>query len=52
MNLWDILILLTIAGILVIAVLSARKRKLSGKNHCGSCCQSCGLCREKPDCPQ
>ena len=34
MNLWDILILLAIAGIAVFAFLAARKRKASGKSSC------------------
>ena len=42
MNIWDILILLAVAGIAVFGFLRARKQKASGKGCCGDCCQ-CGL---------
>ena len=46
MNLWDILILLAIAGIAFFAFLAARKRKASGKSSCCGCsCEGCGLCK-------
>lgn len=41
MNLWDILILLIVAGAVVLTVFLSRRRKASGK---GSCCDSCGSC--------
>ena len=44
MNLWDILILLAVAGAAVFGFLKARKRKKSGKTCCGGSCGTCDLC--------
>jgi hypothetical protein len=41
MNIWDILILLAVAGIAFLAFFRARKRKAEGKS---SCCGNCSLC--------
>ena len=41
MNIWDILILLVIAGIAGFAFYRTRKRKAEGKS---SCCGNCSLC--------
>ena len=42
MNIWDILILLLVAGMVYLAVRAVR----SGK----SCCRDCGGCARKCDC--
>ena len=44
MNMWDILILLAIAGIGVVAFLRVRKRKAEGKSSCCGSCSGCSLC--------
>ena len=41
MNLWDILILLAVAGAVALGVVRTRRRKASGR---GGCCESCGSC--------
>lgn len=41
MNIWDILILLVIAGTAGFAFYRTRKRKAEGKS---SCCGNCSLC--------
>ncbi len=43
MNLWDILILLTVAAALILAAVRIRKCKKNGKGCCGSC-EGCSLC--------
>ena len=43
MNIWDILILLVIAGVAARAFFRVRKRKAEGKSSCGG---SCSLCRD------
>lgn len=52
MNIFDILILLAVAGIALFGLLRARKRKCCGKGCCGTCtgCEACALCagRKKP----
>ena len=53
MNLWDILILLAIAGIAVCAFFIKKKTKAAGKSSCCGCsCESCGLCRDQSGKPQ
>ena len=44
MNLWDILILLAIAGVAVFAFFRVRKRKAEGKSSCCGNCSGCSLC--------
>ena len=47
MNVYDILILLTVAGAAAFAVLSVRRRKKTGKGCCGNC-EGCMLnCRSR-----
>ena len=52
MNIFDILILLAVAGIALFGLLRVRKRKRCGKGCCGTCtgCEACALCagRKKP----
>lgn len=48
MNVFDILILLAVAGIALFGFVRARKRKAAGKSCCGSSCETCGLCRNHP----
>ena len=43
MNIWDILILLAVAGVAFLAFFRARKRKAEGKICCGNC-SACSLC--------
>ena len=53
MNLWDILILLVIAGIAVFAFFMKQKRKAAGKSSCCGCsCESCVLCGDQSRKPQ
>ena len=47
MNVWDILILLAVAGAAVLGVLRARKRKREGKSCCSGNCGLCPGCEEK-----
>ena len=51
MNVWDILILLAVAGAAVLGLRRTRKRKAAGKGGCceGSC-GSCALCKEQNTC--
>ena len=44
MNIWDILIVLMIAGIEAFAFYRTRKRKAEGKSSCCGTCGSCSLC--------
>ena len=44
MNIWDILILLAVAGIVAFAFYHARKRRAEGKSSCCGSCESCGMC--------
>ena len=46
MNVWDILILLAVAGLLFLAVRTLRKSKAAGCSSCGSCsaCSSYSHC--------
>ena len=48
MNLYDILVLLAVAGAAVLGLLRTRKRKAAGKGGCceGSC-GSCAFCKEQ-----
>ena len=46
MNLWDILILLAVAGLVYLAVRAMR----SGKSRCSCGCDSCTLCADKQSC--
>ena len=50
MNVWDILILLAVAGLAALAFILRRRRKASGRGSCceSGSCGSCSLCREKP----
>ena len=41
MNIWDVVILLVIAGAVVFGFYRSRKRKAAGKGCCG---ESCGCC--------
>ena len=50
MNVWDILILLAVAGMVGLAVLSLRKGKSSGCHGGGSCSCGCGSCAGCPGC--
>ena len=53
MNVWDILILLAVAGAAVLGLLRARRRKAAGKGGCcEGICDSCGLCGNRPDRPE
>ena len=53
MNLWDVLLLLAVAGLLALAVFVLRRARRRGNSCCGSCkgcaCGSdaCGYCGEK-----
>ena len=46
MNLWDILILITVAAAVLLGFLRVRKRKQSGRGCCGTCTgfENCSLC--------
>ena len=46
MNIWDILILLVIAGTACFAFFRARKRKAEGKSSCCGSCGNCSLCSQ------
>ncbi len=49
MNIWDILILLAVAGAAALAVFRIRRRRKAGKGCCGSSCEGCDLCgKTKP----
>lgn len=47
MNLWDILILLAVAAAVILAFVSIRRQKKTGKGCCGtsSCSGNCSLCQ-------
>jgi len=47
MNIWDILILVLIAGLVIWALLRARKRKKAGRCACG--CEGCAAPCERKD---
>ena len=49
MNIWDILILLVIAGVAAFAFYRARKRKAEGKSSCCGSYGNCTLCNHS-DC--
>ncbi len=44
MNIWDILILLAVAGTAALGLLWKRKRKRAGKSCCSGCSGNCSLC--------
>ena len=46
MNFWDILILLSVACAVVLALRRIHIRKQAGKGCCGSC-EGCNLCKSK-----
>ncbi len=51
MNVYDILILLAVAGAAVFAALSVRRRKKAGKGCCGNC-EGCMLnCQSRQNKP-
>ncbi len=48
MNVWDILILVLIAGMVIAGFVVRNKRKKEGKGCCSGSCSSCGCgCGEK-----
>ena len=49
MNLWDILILLAVGAAAVFGVFRIRKRKQAGNSCCSCSCETCSLCRNKPE---
>jgi len=51
MNLWDILILLAVAGAVILGLVRARGRRRSGGSCCSCGCGSCDCCGNKPGSP-
>lgn len=47
MNIWDILILLAVAGVVAAALFIGKKRKASGRGSCCRSCEGCHLCEGK-----
>ena len=50
MNLWDILILLAVAGLAALGIFLHLRRKKSGRDCCSCGCGSCTLCADKQSC--
>ena len=49
MNVWDILILLAVAGIAGFSFFRVRNRKAEGKSCCGNCSLCNASCATRPD---
>ena len=50
MNIWDILILLAVAGLVALAVRAIRSGKSGGCHSAGGCCGDCASCAMEQGC--